>query len=229
MTKTSTRGFATVPANPGRRRVACTLIGLALLWSLASNSFRLEAGTPAPRLPPPGAYILDPPHTFITFAAQHKVVGIVRGRFDRMTGTFTAAKDPAACAVEVTIETPSVSTQNTIRDEDLRSASFFDAAKFLAMTYRGTGIRRSGKGWVMDGALTIRGVTRTVPLSFEFRGLAPRQAGASERVAFHATASVKRADFEMTRELLDEIGRVTKDPDVWIEIDAEALSAVPTK
>jgi polyisoprenoid-binding protein YceI len=93
------------------------------------------------------------------------------------------------------------------------------------MAYRGRGIRRSGKGWVMDGSLTIRGVTKAVPLNFEFKGMAPQRLGQPTRVAFHASAAVKRADFGMTYELLDEIGSSSPRPDVWIEIDAEALAA----
>lgn len=175
------------------------------------------------RLPAPGTYRLDPPHTFVDFRAQHKVVGMVRGRFDASTGTVVVAKDPAECTVDVAIDARSLSTQNPARDADVKGPDFFDAAKFPQVTYRGKGIRAEGRGWVMDGTLTIRGVARVVPLQFEFRGVAPAEAGKPERVGFHATASVQRAAFGMTRELLAEIGEPSSAPDVWIEIDAEAL------
>ena len=112
-----------------------------------------------------------------------------------------------------------------MRDEDLRSAHFFDAANHPIITYRGSGIRKSGDGWVIDGKLTIRGTERTVPLSFRFTGTAPAEPGVSGRVAFRATAAVKRGDFGMTRELLAEIGAVSEAPDVWITIDAELLDS----
>ncbi|MBS1767969.1 MAG: YceI family protein [Acidobacteria bacterium] len=194
-----------------------------LVAALALAAFPAPAATPQ-ALPPPGVYALDPPHTFASFAAQHLVVGMVRGRFDTIRGTITVSKDLAACAVDVSIAVPSVSTQNSVRDEDLRSDHFFEAAKFPAMTYQGRGIHRSGKGWVMEGSLTIRGVTKTVPLTFVFRGVAPAKPGQPARVAFHASAAVRRAEFGMTYELLDEIGAVSARPDVWIEIDAEALA-----
>ncbi|MDB5937263.1 MAG: putative signal peptide protein [Massilia sp.] len=54
-------------------------------------------------LPPPGTYALDPPHTFAYFDARHLIVGLVRGRFDKTTGTITVAQDPAACSLNVTI------------------------------------------------------------------------------------------------------------------------------
>jgi polyisoprenoid-binding protein YceI len=50
-----------------------------------------------------------------------------------------------------------------------------------AATYRGRGIRRAGNAWVMDGTLTIRGVSKTVPLTFSFKGLFPDRQPASRR------------------------------------------------
>ena len=58
---------------------------------------------------------------------------------------------------------------------------------------------------------------------FRFNGVAPAEPGKPERVGFHASAATQRAQFKMTRELLGEIGKVSKAPDVWIEIDAETL------
>ena len=178
-----------------------------------------------PASPTPGTYSLDPPHTFIYFAARHLVVGMVRGRFDRIGGTLVVAKNPADCSLDVTIDAASLSTQNTTRDDDLHGADFFDAAKFPTATYRGHGIRRSGDGWVINGVLTIRGVSRMVPLSFKFNGTAPTVAGQPSRIAFQGMAAVKRADFNMTRDLLSEIGTQSAAPDVWLEINAEALAA----
>jgi polyisoprenoid-binding protein YceI len=176
-------------------------------------------------LPAAGAYSLDAPHTFVFFSAMHEVVGLVRGRFNKMSGTLVVSKDLAGCSVDVSIEAGSIDTQNTFRDEDLRSASFFDAAEYPLVTYRGRGLKRSGKNWVIEGKLSIRGVERSVPLVFSFNGTAPAQAGKPSRVAFHAkVAPCKRADFNMTRDLLDEIGPKADGPDVWIEIDAEALA-----
>jgi polyisoprenoid-binding protein YceI len=164
-------------------------------------------------------------HTFIHFTAQHKVVGRVHGRFERMSGTVVVAQDEAASTVDISIEAGSLTTQNSIRDEDLRSAHFFDAAAHPMVKYQGKGIRESGEGWVIDGNLTIRGTTKVVPLSFVFMGTAPVEAQQPSRVAFHATAAVKRADFGMTKDLLMEIGAPSASPDVWITIDAELLSA----
>jgi polyisoprenoid-binding protein YceI len=155
-------------------------------------------------LPAPGAFNIDPAHTFAYFGAWHHIVGLVRGRFDKVTGTISAAKEPADCAVDISIDTASIDTQVARRDEDLRGPDFFDVKNFPAMTYRGRGIRQTADGtWVMDGSLTIRGVTKEVPLTFRFKGLFPDPAQSHPpRVSFHATAAVKRGDFGMTRDNL---------------------------
>src|SRR6478672_10165435 len=91
-------------------------VGAAIAASAAGGAAGAEA---AGELPPPGTYTLDPPHTFVYFDARHKIVGLVRGRFDKASGTVVVANDPAACAVDVSIDANSLSTQNTTRDADL--------------------------------------------------------------------------------------------------------------
>jgi polyisoprenoid-binding protein YceI len=183
-----------------------------------------------PPLPAPGVYTIDPAHTFAYFAAWHHIVGTVRGRFDKVTGTFTVSSDPANCAVDVVIATYSVNTQNSYRDDDLRSPAFFDVVKFPTATYRGRGIRRvSDDSWVMDGSLTIRGFTTVVPLTLSYKGVFPdTKPGEPARVAFHATAGARRAAFGMTRDNLTELGpNPPPKPDVEIQIDVEADAGEP--
>jgi len=222
------------PRSGSRIRGAGLSLALVVVAGLSAPAFHTEvrASEPAPKsspLPTPGTYILDPPHTFLYFSAQHKVVGRVRGRFDKMSGTIVTARDPAACRVDVTIEAASVSSQNPVRDEDLRSDAYFHAEKFPTLEYHGRGIHPSAQGWVMDGTLTIRGISKAVPLTFEFKGQAPPVAGQPARVAFHARTAVKRGDFGMTRDLAAEVGPASDRPDVWIGIDAEAIASIPGK
>src|SRR5208282_1180610 len=125
----------------------------------------------AQALPAPGTYVIDPDHSFAYFGARHHVVGLVRGRFDKIAGTITASQDLAACSVDITIDASSISTQNSERDEDLRGDAYFDVKKFPTMTYRGRGIRRASiNSWTIEGSLTIHGVTKAVPLTFTFNG-----------------------------------------------------------
>ena len=126
----------------------------------------------------------------------------------------------------------SIDTQFARLDEDLRGPDFFDVKNSPAMTYRGRGIRRSADGaWgVMDGSLSIRGVTKEVSLTFRFKGMFPDMpAGKPARASFHATAAVKPGDFGMTRDNLMELGPNPNGPDVEIEIDVEANASTPAK
>jgi polyisoprenoid-binding protein YceI len=201
----------------------------AIVFVAMSGRTGLASGAAA--LPEPQVYNVDPMHTFAYFGAMHHIVGLVRGRFDKVTGTITAGKTPAECAVDISIDTSTLNTQVARRDEDLRGPDFFDVAHFPVMTYRGRGLRKGPDGtWIMDGSLTIRNVTRVVPLTFRFKGLfGGMPAGAPARAAFHATAAVRRGDFGMTRDNLMELMPNSKGPDVEIEIDVEANGSVAAK
>ena len=209
--------------------VVLALCGIAVLTMGTPTG--LASSSSMASLPEPGTYNIDPVHSFAYFGAWHHIVGLVRGRFNKVTGTISATKDPADCAVDISIDTASIDTQFARRDEDLRGPDFFDVKNFPAMTYRGRGIRKTADGaWVMDGSLTIRGVTKEVPLTFKFKGLFPGMpAGTPARTAFHASAAVKRGDFGMTRDNLMELEPNSKGPDVTIEIDVEADASAPAK
>lgn len=211
------------------RKVFLKLIAVFLFTTLISPS--IHAANPTPALPAPGTYSIDPTHSFVYFSAWHHIVGVVRGRFDKVTGTITVSQDPAKCGVDVTIDTSSISTQNTRRDQDLRGPDFFDVEKYPAMTYQGHGIRHvSGDTWALDGSLTIRGVAKAVPLTFNFKGVFPDMpADKPVRVSFHGTAATKRGDYGMTRDNLMELGPSPTKPDVEIQIDVEANANSPKK
>jgi polyisoprenoid-binding protein YceI len=220
--------------------LALAALLLGACWGLASHKTVATGGAgnhasnpvadAAPMLPAPGTYQIDPVHTFVYFGAWHHIVGLVRGRFDNTTGTITVSQDPAACALEVTIDTFGVSTQFTERDDDLRGPAFFNVRKFPTMTYQGRGIRQaSGDQWIMDGTLTIRGLSKVVPLTFTFKGLFPdTPANKPPRASFHATAGAKRGDFGMIRDNKMELGMPpAPGNDVDIEIDIEANKVQP--
>jgi polyisoprenoid-binding protein YceI len=206
-----------------------TLCGIAVV-TMSTLKGLASSSNVAP-LPAPGTYTIDPAHSFAYFGALHHIVGLVRGRFDRVTGTISAASQPTDCTVDVSIDTASINTQVARRDEDLRGPDFFDVKDFPVMIYRGRGIRKTTDGaWVMDGSLTIRGVTKEVPLTFKFKGLFPDPAHSNPpRVSFHATAAVNRGDFGMTRDNLMELAPNSKGPDVEIQIDVEANASTPAK
>jgi len=216
-------------------KIGALLVAIcAALWTSAAaadHSAEPAKQEAAQALPAPGTYKIDPAHSFTYFGAWHHLVGLVRGRFDKVEGTITISQDPAACGVDVTIDVSTISTQVSERDEDLRSPEYFDVKKFPTMTYHGRGISRIPGGlWRLDGSLTLHGVTKMVPLTFKFNGtFSDTKPGKPARVAFHGTAATKRTEFGIgARDNLAEVGHSAA-PDVEIEIDVEADATLPAK
>jgi polyisoprenoid-binding protein YceI len=173
--------------------------------------------------PPPGTFEIDPVHTFVTFRAQHLVVGRVRGSFQSFAGTITVDEDLLRSHVEVSIDAASVTTHMPMRDDDLRSSNFLDVANHPQLTFRSSAITQlpSGK-WSVTGDLTIRGVTVTTELLVEFGGAVQDPFG-NLRIAFHATTTISRRDFGLVYDLEHQGGHLHIARDVAIEIDAEAV------
>jgi polyisoprenoid-binding protein YceI len=184
----------------------------------------IQSRTEADRLvPPPGTFEIDPVHTFVTFRAQHLVIGRVQGRFETVSGGVTVDESVLDSHVEVVIDAASITTQFPMRDDDLRSSNFLDVANYPDLTFRSTGITElpSGK-WSIAGDLSIKGVTVATELLVEFNGAVPDPFG-NLRVGFHATATISRRDFGLVHQLEDHSGSLHVARDVTIEIDAEAV------
>ena len=162
------------------------------LVSIAATPGPPRPKTTGPALPAPGTCEIDPPRTLAYSSARREVAGLVRGQFDRIAGTITVANDPAACSLDVTLDASSISTQNAMRDEDLRGPDPFDVNDVPTLTCRAHGVRpASGNAWRMNGSLTIRGVTKVSPCGSSSKGrLPPIPAG---RRAWPSTGSRRRS------------------------------------
>jgi polyisoprenoid-binding protein YceI len=174
-------------------------------------------------VPPPGEFAIDPFHTFVTFRAQHLVVGRVKGRFDAVAGTVSVTEEVLDSHVEVSIEAASISTQMPMRDDDLRSSSYLDVERYPYLTFRSSGITELPSGaWAIGGDLSIREVTRPTELIVEFGGAVHDPFG-NLRLGFHATTSISRKEFGLLHDLEQAAGTLRIARDVLIEIDAEAV------
>ena len=174
-------------------------------------------------VPPVGIYSFDQAHTFVCFRAQHLIVGHVRGCFEAVSGTVTVADDLAASVVSVNVETASIATRNPIRDDDLRSERYLDAAKYPTMTFRSTGVSIAPAGvWIVTGDLTLRGVCRSLELQASFGGAVTDPYG-NLRLSFSAKGHLTRRDFGLTFELLKEAGHLLVDRDIALELDVEVI------
>ena len=167
-----------------------------------------------------GTWDFDAPHTYVGFVVRHLVVTKVRGRFDNVEGHIVTAKNPLESTVEVSVDLNSVNTNNETRDNHLRSADFFEVEQYPRMVFRSTGVRQEGADFVLDGDLTIKDVTRSVALSFEFAGVTPDPWGGT-RVGFSARGEINRKDFNVNFEGVQNGLAVVADK-IELTIDVEA-------
>lgn len=141
----------------------------------------------------PGTWTIDAVHSDITFAVRHLGVSKVRGSFTGFTGEITVAADGTP-SVSATIDVASVNTRNDQRDGHLRSADFFDTENHPTATYRSTAVRADGDDYIVDGELTLHGVTQPVALNLSLEGVGPGAQGGSV-AGFEASAEINRGDF----------------------------------
>jgi len=174
-----------------------------------------------------GTWDIDPAHTDVGFVVRHMVVTKVRGRFDQVKGQIVTSENPLESAVDITIDLASVSTNNKHRDDHLRSPDFFEVETHPEMTYRARGARQDGNGFVLDGELTLKGVTKVVPLAFELNGFMNDPYGGT-RAGFSATAQINRKDFNVNFEGVQNGVAVVADK-IDIHIEVEAVLQQPEK
>ena len=175
------------------------------------------------------AYKLDGAHTAVGFAVKHLTVSTVRGQFGEFTGEFNVdEKDLTQSSFEVRIKTVSIDTQNERRDNNLRSADFFDAANHPEIVFKSKRIEKKGEGYVAVGDLTIRGVTREVALPFTLAGPI-NGPGGLPRYGVEAFTTVNRQDFGVSWSRAMDGGGLVVSDEVRIEINGELFKAPPPK
>ena len=141
-----------------------------------------------------GRWVIDPVHSEVAFVVRHMMVSKVRGRFDRFAGEILTGHDVVDSTVTASIELASVNTGNQRRDDHLRSADFFDVESYPVMTYASREARWDGDRLILDGVLTLKGVTVSVPLTVEPNGFATDPSG-TVLAGFSAAAELNRRDF----------------------------------
>jgi polyisoprenoid-binding protein YceI len=174
-------------------------------------------------LPKPGTYTVDAAHAEAGFVARHLIGTKVRGRFTEFSGTFTVAENPEDSTFEAEAKVASIDTNQSMRDDHLRTNDFFDAENYPTITIKSTGLTRvTDAEWKLATDLTIRGVTKPVVFDLEYLGEGPAMQEGKTVVAFSATAEIDRRDFGVSfnHSLLD--GSVVVGNKVKIELEAEA-------
>jgi polyisoprenoid-binding protein YceI len=130
--------------------------------------------------------------------------------------------------VEVTIDTNSINTNVTKRDEHLRSADFFDVAKFPTMTFVSKKVAKAGQERLkVTGDLTLHGVTREVVLDVEGPSSESKDLYGNIRRGATATTKINRKDFGLVWNKALETGGVAVGEEVTITLEIEMIKAQP--
>jgi polyisoprenoid-binding protein YceI len=140
---------------------------------------------------------LDPMHSAAQFAVRHMGISTVRGTFTKASGAVQYdPADPAKSSIDATIDAASVDSRVEMRDNDLRSARFFDVAKYPTITFKSKRVEPEGKGRLkVTGDLTIHGVTKEVVLDVDGPSEPIKDPRGNSHMGASATTTINRRDF----------------------------------
>ncbi|WP_020662198.1 YceI family protein [Amycolatopsis benzoatilytica] len=171
-----------------------------------------------------GTYTIDASHSRIGFVARHAMVTKVRGSFNEFDGAFTVdGEDPAKSSANITIQTKSVDTRNADRDGHLRTNDFLAIDDFPTITFVSTAIAQTGEDtFDVTGDLTIKDVTKSVTVPFEFGGAAKDPFG-NDRIGFEGSTSINRSDYNVKFNAALETGGVLVSDKITLEFEISAV------
>ena len=164
----------------------------------------------------------DKPHTSVKFEVQHLGIAIVAGQFMEFDGIMATDKDDFTDAkISFTVQTKSVNTNVDMRDQDLRSARFFDVERYPQMTFKSTAFERQGSGkYILTGYLTIKDVTKLVKFDVAYHATIKDPWG-NTRTGFRARLTINRFDYHISYDEKSAENVLHVAPDVKIIIDTE--------
>jgi polyisoprenoid-binding protein YceI len=168
-----------------------------------------------------GTWAIDPVHSSINFSVRHLMVSKVRGKFGNFSGAIVVAEDGSP-SVNAEIAVDSVNTGNDQRDAHIKSPDFFDVETYPVARFASTTVQPEGDNYVLNGELTLKGVTKPITLELEFNGVNPGM-GHGEVAGFEASVVLNRKDFGIDIDLPLPTGGAVVGDKVTITIDVEAV------
>ncbi|HEY4197089.1 MAG TPA: YceI family protein [Mucilaginibacter sp.] len=167
---------------------------------------------------------IDPTHSEVQFKVKHLVISTVSGFFRGFEGSVeTDGENFDGANIDFSIDINSIDTNQSQRDEHLKSPEFFDAATYPHIKFKSTSFKKTGDDeYALKGDLTIKGVTKPVSLDVEFGGSAADFYG-NTKAGFEITGKINRKEFGLTWDGVTEAGSVVVGEDIKLTINAQLL------
>jgi polyisoprenoid-binding protein YceI len=160
---------------------------------VAAVAFALSASS---AMAAPETYVIDGTHTYPRFSYSHMGFSTQLSRFSNTTGKVVFDKAAKRGEVDIVIDMNSVDTGVEKFNEHLRSADFFETARFPAATFKSTKVTFDGdKPFKVDGNLTIKGITKPVTLTVSSFQAMPHPMLKKDAIGANAHTLIKRSDF----------------------------------
>jgi len=167
-------------------------------------------------------WVLDPMHSEVQFKVKHLVISTVSGFFKSFEGELDTANDDFTDAsISFSLDINSIDTNQTQRDEHLKSAEFFNAAEYPKISFKSTSFTKvDDDDYKLEGDLTVKGITKPVTLDVEFGGAAADFYG-NTKAGFEITGKINRKDFGLTWDGVTEAGSVVVGEDIKLLINVQ--------
>jgi polyisoprenoid-binding protein YceI len=167
---------------------------------------------------PAGTWQIDASHSEVGFVARH-LMSKVRGQFEKFEGQIVTGDAPSATA---SIDLNSINTRDENRDAHLRSGDFFDVEASGPMTFVSTKVEQGGKGLLVTGDLSLKGVTKPVTLDVEVLGTDTDPWGGT-RIGFEGTTTISRKDWGVDFNIPMDGGRLLIGDKIDIVVAVQAV------
>lgn len=197
--KSSARPLRPVPVRPVPFRPV--LLAALTLAALAFTPIRAQQVSTDPAKVEVGTYAVEPSHTRVLFAVDHMGFTTWYGEFTNVSGRLSLpAAGVAASTLTIRIPTATVSTSNAVLDGELKSADWFDAAKYPEIVFAATKVVRTGPATAdVIGTVAFHGVTKPIALKAKFNGAGVNILSKKYTVGFEVSGALKRSDFGVTK------------------------------
>ncbi len=141
----------------------------------------------------------DDPHSQLGFTVTHLGISDVSGTFNDFDVKVTSSKpDFSDATFELTAKIASIDTRVEARNNHLKSADFFDAAKYPELTFKSNSLKKDGKNnYKLSGDLTLHGITKQVTMDLKYRGTTVNPMSKATTAGFQLEGVIKRSDFNI--------------------------------